>query len=86
MKSNVLGVVAGMAAGALLGVLFAPEKGSRTRKRVKNKTSELKENLKNEFDGFLDTVSKKYSSIVDKGDDILKKEKEILKEAVNSKN
>ena len=31
MKSNVLGVVAGLAAGALLGVLFAPEK------RIKNK-------------------------------------------------
>ena len=84
--NNVLGVVAGVAAGTLLGVLFAPEKGSKTRKRIKSKTSELKENLKNEFDDFLDTVSKKYNSLVDKEEDLLKKEKDIIKEVVNSKN
>lgn len=84
MKLNILGVVAGMATGALLGVLFAPDKGSKTRKKIKNKTSKLKKNLKDDFDNFLDTASKKYSSIVDKGEDILEKEK--IKEAVNSKN
>ena len=34
MKSNILGVVAGLAAGTLLGVLFAPDKGSKTRKKI----------------------------------------------------
>jgi gas vesicle protein len=87
MKSNnVLGVVAGLAAGALLGVLFAPDKGSKTRKKIKNKTIEAKKNLKEEFDNFLDTISKKYNSLVDKEEDLVEKEKEIIKDAVNSKN
>jgi gas vesicle protein len=87
MKSNVLvGVVAGLAAGALLGILLAPDKGSKTRKKIKDKSKKVKDNLKEEFDEFLDTVSKKYNSIVDKGEDLLEKEKAEVKEAVNSKN
>ncbi|HEX9825054.1 MAG TPA: YtxH domain-containing protein [Flavobacteriaceae bacterium] len=86
MKSNVLGIVAGVAVGALLGVLFAPDKGSKTRKKIKNKTSKLKKNLKEEFDDFLDAASKKYNSVVDKGEDVLEKEKEKIVNTVNSKN
>ncbi len=32
-----LGILAGAAAGALAGILFAPEKGSKTRKKIVKK-------------------------------------------------
>ena len=46
-KSNVvLGVLAGAAVGALLGILFAPDKGSKTRKKIYAKGEDVVGSLK----------------------------------------
>lgn len=46
-KSNVvLGVIAGAAIGALLGVLYAPDKGTNTRKKLRRKGEDVVEDLK----------------------------------------
>ena len=45
--SNVaLGVIGGIATGAILGVLFAPEKGSNTRRKIVEKQKDLRNSLK----------------------------------------
>lgn len=55
-----LGVLAGVAVGALAGILFAPEKGSVTRKNIMNKGEDVLDELKDKFDELVATVSEKF--------------------------
>lgn len=59
----ILGVLGGVAAGALLGVLFAPEKGSKTRKKIMNKANDGADALKDKLDSLLESVNQKYENI-----------------------
>jgi len=54
-----LGILAGITAGAIIGILFAPDKGSETRKKLYTKGDEYAEELKDKFNEFVENISQK---------------------------
>ena len=70
----VVGTLAGLAIGAIAGILFAPEKGSKTRKQIMDKGDDFVAELKSKFNEIFDSITEKYEStkkdaqeFVDKG-------------------
>ena len=67
MKNNnvLLGILGGVAVGAALGILFAPAKGSETRKKIADKGNDLKDNFKDSLSKLTDKISKSVEGFKD---------------------
>jgi len=83
MKTDkvILGLLGGIAAGAILGVLFAPDKGTATRKKIKDKSTDYSEDLKGKIDTVMETISKKYEDLKSEGQDLYAKGKSKVENA-----
>ena len=76
-----LGVLAGLAAGALLGILFAPAKGSYVRKRLSKKGEDYADLLKEKFDEFLDNMNEKFEEAKEDVSDFAEQSKDKSEKA-----
>lgn len=68
-----LGVLAGLATGAMLGILFAPDKGTRTRRRIVHKGEDVLDSMEERFDDFLEKVSEKVDQTIRTTDHLVAK-------------
>lgn len=88
MKSGkaILGALAGLAAGAVLGILFAPEKGSKTRKKIARKGSDVADELGEKFNELVNTMSQKIDVLKEEASTIVENGKAAVKAKIGQEN
>jgi gas vesicle protein len=64
MKASkiLIALAAGAAAGAVLGILFAPDKGTETRRKISKRSSDIANSLRDNFNDFVDSVKENFSN------------------------
>ncbi len=72
----ILGVLAGAAVGVLLGVLFAPDKGSETRKKIAKKSADSADDLKEKFENILAALTQQFEAAKLEAEELYEKGKE----------
>lgn len=81
----ILGVLVGMTAGAVLGVLFAPDKGSETRRKIVEAGEDYADAVKEKFNQMVDNMNEKFEKVkddVEKGVSGAKKAKKDIESAM----
>jgi len=85
--SNFVSFLTGAAAGALAGILLAPDKGSTTRKKIKSQAqnvgSEIDDNVHEKVDGLKNYINDFVDDVKTRFDDL---EKEMKIRAEETKN
>ena len=79
-----LGVLAGLAAGTVLGILIAPDKGSITRKKIARKSEDYADAVRDKFNGLVDGISTKFGEMKEEVSELAEKGKVRVREAAST--
>jgi gas vesicle protein len=81
-----LGVLAGVAAGATLGILFAPDKGSTTRRKISSKGDEYAEELESKFNEFIESITDKFEVLKEEAGRVVEHGEQRVEKALHESN
>ena len=73
-KKLISGLLVGAAVGAVLAILFAPDKGTETRKKMAKKAEDLGDELKNKYSEAKETLREKFEKIKTEAEDMMEKD------------
>ena len=74
----VIGVLAGVAVGALMGILFAPDKGTETRKKNAKKSCDTIDDLKGKCEDIIADASDKLEEVKAEAQHCYEKSKSLI--------
>lgn len=77
----IVGVLAGVAVGAAIGILFSPDKGVNTRRKITRKSEDMMHDIEEGLSDIYDTISKKYGQATDEVEKAVKSGKAKLEKA-----
>ncbi len=78
----IFGILAAMGVGTILGILFAPDKGSETRKRISKKTRDLTDEFNTKVNEVVNNVNKKMETLKEETNHMAATMKKRSEEAV----
>lgn len=59
----ILSIALGVAAGAVIGVLMAPDKGTETRRKISDASTDYADGLKTKFNDFIESMLDKFDTV-----------------------
>ncbi|WP_333598998.1 YtxH domain-containing protein [Flavobacterium sp.] len=85
-NNGLIALLAGAAVGLGLGILFAPDKGSKTREKIKDGFDDLKDEVKTKFNSMEGEAKEKFSKskdeLKDTIDELLSKSSHKAEDAI----
>lgn len=75
-----LGALAGIAIGATLGILLAPDKGSATRRKITQKGDDFAKEMGDKINDFVSKISSKYDHVKSEANRMAEDGREFVEE------
>ena len=66
----ITGTLIGVAAGVAIGLLFAPDKGSETRRKISQKYNDLGDSLKEKYNDLVQGIREEVDTAKDKANEV----------------
>lgn len=77
-KNVLMATLAGVATGLAIGILFAPDKGEVTRKKLALKKDEILDDLSGKFNDLVDDITELKEKVADEVEELKKKGENVI--------
>lgn len=77
-------VVAGLAVGSIMGILYAPDKGSETRKKISDKHNEFMDKIKSKCSDLSNSLKQQFESLAEQAHHVAEEENNELGNVKNN--